>query len=165
MVAAEPSRTARPVAREASSAITNGAGRTGRRTRVRAHVSPDVARPAFPAPGGKRAPGRAQPRMRGRGLNLGSAEAAALETRRRPDVRDERLPAAPAVRSLAFQKLHVILQGVATKARFILNTITLHGRFLSERSPGGKETPEEEAERRLAQRGTGRPARRWKVLR
>lgn len=99
MVAAEPSRTARPVAREASSAITNGAGRTGRRTRVRAHVSPDVARPAFPAPGGKRAPGRAQPRMRGRGLNLGSAEAAALETRRRPDVRDEqdeRLPAAPA---------------------------------------------------------------------
>lgn len=88
MVAAEPSRTARPVAREASSAITNGAGRTGRRTRVRAHV--------FPAPGGKRAPGRAQPRMRGRGLNLGSAEAAALETRRRPDVRDERLPAAPA---------------------------------------------------------------------
>lgn len=95
MVAAEPSRTARPVAREASSAITNGAGRTGRRTRVRAHMSPDVARPAFPAPGGKRAPGRAQPRMRGRGLNLGSAEAAALETRRRPDVRDERLPAAP----------------------------------------------------------------------
>lgn len=168
MVAAEPSRTARPVAREASSAITNGAGRTGRRTRVRAHVSPDVARPAFPAPGGKRAPGRAQPRMRGRGLNLGSAEAAALETRRRPDVRDEqdeRLPAAPAVRSLAFQKLHVILQGVATKARFILNTFTLHGRFLSECSPGGKETPEEEAERRLALRGTGRPAQRWKVLR
>lgn len=163
MVAAEPSRTARPVAREASSAITNGAGRTGRRTRVRAHMSPDVERPAFPAPGGKRAPGRAQPRMRGRGLNLGSAEAAALETRRHPDVReerDERLPAAPAVRSLAFQKLHVILQGVATKARFILNTFTLHGRFYRSVLREGKRPQRRRRKDVSPSMGTGHPARR-----
>lgn len=129
MVAAEPSRTARPVAREASSAITNGAGRTGRRTRVRAHVSPDVARPAFPAPGRKASarPGTAQdagPRLKP-GLCGG---------RRPGDTSSPRCArraasCRPRVRSLAFQKLHVILQGVMTKARFILNTFTLHGRF------------------------------------